>query len=105
MAHEKTSDKKFENLHKQQYTIEFCAKLKKMVTETKDMLDAAFNESTISQTNTYHWYNEFKNDWNDATLMGGSGTPTTVLTKHQLWPNQDPWRSQVLNMFPCFFLH
>ncbi len=34
-------DKKSGNLHKQRYMIKFCVKLKKMVTETKQMLDAA----------------------------------------------------------------
>ncbi len=38
-------DEKSENLHEQRYVIKFCVKLKKMVTETKEMLDAAYNDS------------------------------------------------------------
>ncbi len=36
-------DEKCENLHEQRYTIKFCVKLKKMVTEMKEMLGAAYN--------------------------------------------------------------
>ncbi len=50
---------KSENLHKQQYTIKFYVKLKKMVIKMKELLDAAYNESAMSLASVYHWY-EFK---------------------------------------------
>ncbi len=49
---------KAENLHEQRYMIKFCVKLKKMVTEMKEMLDAAYNGSAMSQASSCHWYNE-----------------------------------------------
>ncbi len=30
-----------------------------MITEMKEMLNAANNESVMSQAGVYHWYNEF----------------------------------------------
>ncbi len=48
------------NLHEQRHTTKFCVKLEKMVTEIKEMLDAAYNESAMSQASIYHWYNDFK---------------------------------------------
>ncbi len=45
---EKMSDEKSRNLHEQRYTIKFCVKLKKMVTEIKEILDAACDESAMS---------------------------------------------------------
>ncbi len=42
------SDEKSENLH-EWYAIKFCVKVKKMVTEMKEMIDTAYNESTMSR--------------------------------------------------------
>ncbi len=56
-----------------------CSKLKKMVTEMKEILDTVYNESTLARV--YHCYNEFKSGRKSAELMGGSDTPTTALTK------------------------
>ncbi len=47
---QKVSDEKYEKLHEQQYTVKFYVKFKKMVTETKEMLDVVYNESAMSQT-------------------------------------------------------
>ncbi len=67
------SDEKSKNLHKQQYTIKFCLKLKKMVTDMKKTLDAAYNESAMSQARVYWWYNEFKNGRKSVELIDGQG--------------------------------
>ncbi len=48
------------NLHEQWHAINFCVKLKKTVTEMKEMLNATYNGSAVSKTSVYHWYNKFK---------------------------------------------
>ncbi len=48
----KMSDENLENLHEQQYAIKLYVKLKKTVTERKEMLDAAYDESAISQASS-----------------------------------------------------
>ncbi len=48
----KNADEKSKNLHKQRYKIKFCVKLKKMVTEMKEMLNAAY-KSAMSQASVY----------------------------------------------------
>ncbi len=50
------SDEKYENLHKQKYVIKFCTKLEKTVTKIKEILDAAYKESAMSQALVYLWY-------------------------------------------------
>ncbi len=52
-----------------------------MVTEMKEMLDAAYNESAMSQPCVYCWHNEFKNGRKCEELMGGLSTPMTALTE------------------------
>ncbi len=52
-----------------------------MVTEMKEMLNAACNHSPMSQASVYYWYNELKSDRKSAELMGRPGAPTTVLTE------------------------
>ncbi len=66
------------------YMIIFCVKPKEMITEIKEMLDAAYNESDISQASIYRWFNEFKSSSNSLELMGGLGTPTTVLAEQTI---------------------
>ncbi len=54
------SDERSKNLHEQWYVIKFCVKLKKTVTEMKEMFDAIYNESAMLHINIYRLYNEFK---------------------------------------------
>ncbi len=56
-----------------------------MVIETKEMLDAACNES-VSQASIYRWYYEFKSGRKSEELIGEPGTPTAVLTKQTVNP-------------------
>ncbi len=83
------SDEKSKNVYKQWYTIKFCVKLKKTLTETKNMLDATYNESVMSQASVCYSYNEFKSGRKNVELMGGPDTPTTALIEQstlvQLW--------------------
>ncbi len=46
------SNEKYENLH-ERYTIKFCVKLQKTVIEMKEMLDAAYTKSAMSQTSVH----------------------------------------------------
>ncbi len=61
IACEKMSDEKSKNLHVQ-HVIKFCAELKKMVTEIKEMLDEVY-ESDMSQASIYQWYDECGINW------------------------------------------
>ncbi len=47
----------------------------------KEMLDSAYSESVVSLTSVYRCYNELKSGRKSVELMGGPGTPTTLLTK------------------------
>ncbi len=51
-----------ENLHEERYTLKFCVKLKKMFTETKEMLDTAYNEPAekLSCFNSQRWCRRFR---------------------------------------------
>ncbi len=49
----KISDEKFKNLCEQWYAIKFSVKLRKLVTEMKEMLDVAYNELIMSQISVY----------------------------------------------------
>ncbi len=75
------TNEKSKNLHNQQYIIKFCVKHKKTVTETKEMLDAAYSESVILQGSVYRWYKKFKDGRKNVELMGRTGAPMTALTK------------------------
>ncbi len=59
-------------------TIKFCIKLKKTVTETKEMLDAAY-KSAMSQSRVYCWYNEFTSGRKRVELTDRPVATTTVL--------------------------
>ncbi len=52
-----------------------------MVTEMKKMLEAAYNDSAMSQTSVYHWPNMFKSGRKRGELMDGPGASMTVLTE------------------------
>ncbi len=80
IACEKMNDKNFKNLHDQWYVIKFCVKLKKTVTEMKEMSDAAYTKLATSQGCIYHRY-EFKSGRKSAELMDRPGAPMTVLTE------------------------
>ncbi len=47
------------------------------------MLDAAYDESVMSQASVYRSYNETKRSRKSANLMSRPGAPTTVLTKRE----------------------
>ncbi len=49
----------------------------------KEMLDAAHNQTVMSQASVYHWY-KFKSSGKKTELMGGPGTPMTTLIKPKL---------------------
>ncbi len=66
------------------FAIKFCVKLKKMVREMKEMLDAVYSESAMSQGSVYRWYNKFKSCRKSAEFIGEPDTPTTVLTKQSV---------------------
>ncbi len=48
------------------------------------MLDAAYNESAMSQASAYHWYNKFKSSRKNAELMGRPGAPIKALTEQMI---------------------
>ncbi len=48
--------------------IKFCVKLKKMVTEMKEILDAVYNKLAMSQASVLHSYYEFKNSRKSVKL-------------------------------------
>ncbi len=73
------SDEEHENLHERRYAIKFCVKLKKVITEMKEMLDAVYNESAMSEDSVYCWY-ELKNVRKGVELIGGPA-PMAALTK------------------------
>ncbi len=63
----------------QRYVNKFGVKLKKVVTETKEMLDVAYNESAMSEPSIYHRYNEFKSSRKNVEWMSRLSAPTVVL--------------------------
>jgi histone-lysine N-methyltransferase SETMAR len=48
-------------LKEQRVCIKFCQKLGKTATETYEMLQQAFGETTLSRSKTFEWYSRFKN--------------------------------------------
>jgi hypothetical protein len=59
--------------------IKFCFKLGKNATKTHKMLKQVFGEDALGQTQTYDWFNRFKNG---RTSVDGerSGRPSTGKT-------------------------
>ncbi len=48
-----------------------------MLTETKEMLDAAY-DSAMSQSSIHDWHDEFKSRRKSAEFMGGPDAPMTA---------------------------
>ncbi len=61
-----------------------CVKLKTTITEMNEILDAAYNESAISQARIYHWYSKFKSGRKSVDLIMGRKPPTSALTKQTI---------------------
>jgi hypothetical protein len=49
------------DLREQRVCIKFCFKLGKTTAETHQMLKQAFGDNSLGQTQTYDWYQRFKN--------------------------------------------
>jgi len=51
------------DVKEQRICIKFCFKLGKMASETHGMLKEAFGDNAVRQTQTYEWFERFKNGW------------------------------------------
>ncbi|PNF18540.1 hypothetical protein B7P43_G08515 [Cryptotermes secundus] len=68
------------DLRKQRVCIKFCFKLGKTTAETHQMLEQAYGDNSLGQTQTYNWYKRFKNgrtSTDDDEHLGQPSTGTT----------------------------
>jgi hypothetical protein len=49
------------HLREQRVCIKFCFKVEKPAAETLQMLEQAFGDNSLGQTQTYDWYKRFNN--------------------------------------------
>jgi hypothetical protein len=66
------------DMKEQRVCIKFVLNLGKTAAETRRMLNQAFGENGLGQTQTYDWYKRFKND--RISTGDRSGGPSTGIT-------------------------
>jgi hypothetical protein len=71
---------KMTDVKEQRIGIKLCFKLGKTASETNRMLNEAFGDNALDQTQTYKWFNHFKNGWMSVDEEECSGRPTTGTT-------------------------
>ena len=49
------------DVKEQRVCIKFCCKLGKSVAQTHQMVKQAFGDDALGQTQTFNWFNQFKN--------------------------------------------
>jgi hypothetical protein len=65
------------DFHEQRVCVKFCVKLEKTFTETLEMLNQAFGNQSMGRTQTFDWYNRFKDDRISIEDDPRSGRPST----------------------------
>jgi hypothetical protein len=68
------------NMKEQRVCIKFCFKLGKSVAKTHQMIKQAFGDDALGETQTYDWFNRFKNGRMSADEDKRSGQPSTSTT-------------------------
>ncbi|PNF31533.1 hypothetical protein B7P43_G00811 [Cryptotermes secundus] len=68
------------DLREQRVCIKFCFKLRKTDAETHQMFKQAFGENSLGQTQSYDWYERFKNGRTTTEDNDRSGRPSTGTT-------------------------
>jgi hypothetical protein len=68
------------DMKEQRVCMKFCFKLGKSAAKTHQMLKQAFNDGTLSETQTYDSFNRFKNGQTSDDNDKCSGRPSTCTT-------------------------
>jgi hypothetical protein len=81
-------------LKEQHVCIKSCQKLGKTTTETYGMLQQAFGETALRQSNTFEWYSRFKNEakvrqvWSNVKTMLIAFFDAEGLVHHEFLPQR-----------------
>jgi hypothetical protein len=69
-----------EGTMEQKVNVKFCDKLQKLPSETLEMLNTVYGESTMSKSNVFNWHEHFREGREDVNDDEGQGAPTTKRT-------------------------
>ena len=62
---------------KQRVAIEFCVKLGKSPTETCNLLEQAYGDSVLKNTQVFKWHKRFRDGWAEEEIEESRGRPNT----------------------------
>jgi len=79
---------KITNVKEQWICIKFCFKLSKTASETHSMLEEAFHDNALGQTQTYERFKRFKNGRMSVDDEEHTGWPSTG-TRPKMWQKSD----------------